>query len=230
MIEQFLAGARVDDAVFALRPDYRALLIAAEGIAPGPSDAMSEALLAQAEAAAGAALADMPVDRLPHIAAWREAYRAFGAKPQRTRNSAEALIRRAESGLPRINRLTDTYNAISVRYQLPIGGEDLSRYTSSPHLLRATGEEPFETVASGEPVIEHPDAGEVVWADDAGVTCRRWNWRQSPRTALTDETTSVLFILDALEPLTDDALQAAADDLITALTPRAVAQCWLRAR
>ena len=230
MIEQFLAGARVDDAVFALRPDYRALLIAAEGIAPGPSDAMSEALLAQAEAAAGQALADLPVDQLPHIAAWREAYRAFGTKPQRTRNSAEALIRRAESGLPRINRLTDTYNAISVRYQLPIGGEDLSRYTSSPHLLRATGEEPFETVASGEPVIEHPDAGEVVWADDAGVTCRRWNWRQSPRTALTDETTSVLFILDALEPLTDDALQAAADDLITALTPRAVAQCWLRAR
>ena len=230
MIEQFLAGARVDDAVFALRPDYRALLIAAEGIAPGPSDAMSEALLTQAEAAAGQALADLPVDQLPHIAAWREAYRAFGAKPQRTRNSAEALIRRAESGLPRVNRLTDTYNAISVRYQLPIGGEDLSRYTSSPHLLRATGEEPFETVASGEPVIEHPDAGEVVWADDAGVTCRRWNWRQSPRTALTDETTSVLFILDALEPLTDDALQAAADDLITALTPRAVAQCWLRAR
>ena len=230
MIEQFLDGARVDDAVFALRPDYRALLIAAEGIAPGPSDAMSEALLTQAEAAAGQALADLPVDQLPHIAAWREAYRAFGAKPQRTRNSAEALIRRAESGLPRVNRLTDTYNAISVRYQLPIGGEDLSRYTSSPHLLRATGEEPFETVASGEPVIEHPDAGEVVWADDAGVTCRRWNWRQSPRTALTDETTSVLFILDALEPLTDDALQAAADDLITALTPRAVAQCWLRAR
>ena len=220
MIEQFLDGARVDDAVFALRPDYRALLIAAEGIAPGPSDAMSEALLTQAEAAAGQALADLPVDQLPHIAAWREAYRAFGAKPQRTRNSAEALIRRAESGLPRVNRLTDTYNAISVRYQLPIGGEDLSRYTSSPHLLRATGEEPFETVASGEPVIEHPDAGEVVWADDAGVTCRRWNWRQSPRTALTDETTSVLFILDALEPLTDDALQAAAEDLITALTPR----------
>ncbi len=229
MIEQFLDGARVDDAVFALRPDYRALLIAAEGIAPGPSDAMSEALLTQAEAAAGQALADLPVDQLPHIAAWREAYRAFGAKPQRTRNSAEALIRRAESGLPRVNRLTDTYNAISVRYQVPIGGEDLSRYRSSPRLLRATGEEPFETVASGESVIEHPDAGEVVWADDAGVTCRRWNWRQSPRTALTDETTSALFILDALEPLTDDALQAAADDLITALTPRAVAQRWLRA-
>ena len=47
-------------------------------------------------------------------AAWREAYRAFGAKPQRTRNSLEALLRRAEGGLPRVNRLTDAYNAISV--------------------------------------------------------------------------------------------------------------------
>lgn len=229
MIEQFLDGAHVDDAVFALRPDYRALLITAAGIVPGPSDATSEALLTQAEAAAGEALADTPVDQLPHIAAWREAYRGFGAKPQRTRNSAEALIRRAESGLPRINRLTDTYNAISVLYQLPIGGEDLSRYTSSPRLLRATGDEPFETVASGETVIEHPDAGEVVWADEAGVTCRRWNWRQSPRTALTDKTTDALFILDALHPLTDEALQAAADDLIAALGPGVdVAQRWLR--
>jgi DNA/RNA-binding domain of Phe-tRNA-synthetase-like protein len=32
---------------------------------------------------------------------WREAYRAFGAKPQRTRNSLEALLRRVETGLPR---------------------------------------------------------------------------------------------------------------------------------
>lgn len=228
MIEQFLAGARVDDAVFALRPDYRALLIAADGIRPGPSDQTSEALLALAEAAAREALAETAVDQLPHIAAWREAYRAFGAKPQRTRNSAEALIRRAESGLPRINRLTDTYNAISVRYQLPVGGEDLSRYASSPYLVRATGEEPFETISAGERIVEHPDAGEVVWADDAGVTCRRWNWRQSPRTALTDETTSVLFILDALDPMTDDALQSAADDLVAALAPRDVAQRWLR--
>ncbi|MEI2784165.1 MAG: phenylalanine--tRNA ligase beta subunit-related protein [Candidatus Nanopelagicales bacterium] len=229
MIEQFLDGARVDAAVFALRPDYRALLIAADGIAPGPSDEASEARLTKAEAVAREALAHTPVDELPHIAAWRQAYRAFGAKPQRTRNSAEALIRRAEAGLPRINRLTDTYNAVSVRYQLPVGGEDLSRYSSSPRLIRATGEERFETVAGGEAVIEHPLVGEVVWADDAGVTCRRWNWRQSPRTALTDETTSVLFILDALDPLTDDVLQAAADDLIAALTPLHVAQRWLRA-
>ena len=100
----------------------------------------SDALLQAAETAAREALRDRPVDQLPHVAAWREAYRAFGAKPQRTRNSLEALLRRAASGLPRVNRLTDLYNAVSVLHQLPLGGEDLTRYAGAPRLVRATGD------------------------------------------------------------------------------------------
>jgi DNA/RNA-binding domain of Phe-tRNA-synthetase-like protein len=213
-----LAAASVDPAVFALRPDYRAALVAVDGIVPGPSDDESEALLVAAEQVAADALRERPVDELPHVAAWRDAYRAFGAKPQRTRNSAEALIRRAESGLPRVNRLTDLYNAVSVSHAIPLGGEDLSRYVGAPRLVRAVGDETFETTAGGELVVEHPDAGEVVWCDDDGVTCRRWNWRQGPRTALRDDTTSALFILDALDPLTDDQLEAAVADLEQHLT------------
>src|SRR5215471_10767668 len=171
-LEQFLAGTRVDPAVFALRPDYRALLVAADGLVPGPSDDASDALLQEAEAAARKALAGRVAEELPHVAAWREAYRAFGAKPQRTRNSLEALLRRVETGLPRVNRLTDIYNAVSVLHQIPLGGEDLARYTSPPRLVRADGSELFDTVAGGEPVIEHPEPGEVVWCDDGGVTCR----------------------------------------------------------
>jgi DNA/RNA-binding domain of Phe-tRNA-synthetase-like protein len=212
-LERFLAGARVDAAVFELRPDYRALLLAVEGIVPGPSDEASEQRLRAAEAAARDAMADRPVEELAHVAAWREAYRAFGAKPQRTRNSLEALLRRTASGLPRVNRLTDVYNAVSVLHAIPLGGEDLTCYVGPPRLVRATGGEPFDTGADGEPVVEHPQPGEVVWCDDAGVTCRRWNWRQARRTALTDDTTSALFVLDALGPVSDEALTAAADDL-----------------
>lgn len=216
-LAEFLSGARVDDAVLALRPDYRAALIAVDNLPVGPSDPTTEALLIAAEASAAEALAASPVEQLPNIAAWREAYRAFGAKPARTRNSVEALTRRAATGLPRLNRLTDLYNAISVRHQLPVGGEDLSRYAGPPRLVRADGSETFDTVAGGEPVVEHPDPGEVVWRDDAGVTCRRWNWRQARRTQLTDQTTSALFILDALSPMTDQELRRAAEDLIAAL-------------
>jgi DNA/RNA-binding domain of Phe-tRNA-synthetase-like protein len=146
-LEEFLAGARVDPAVFMLRPGYR------------------------------------------------------------------ALLRRTEAGLPRVNRLTDLYNAISVLHQIPLGGEDLTRYAGPPRLLRAAGSEPFDTVAEGLPVTEHADPGEVVWCDDAGVTCRRWNWRQARRTQLTEQTTAALFILDALDPVTDRQLADAADDL-----------------
>ena len=56
-----------------------------------------------------------------------------------------------------------------------------------------------------------------MWCDDAGVTCRRWNWRQGRRTQLTPDTTGALFILDALEPMSDDALAAAGDELVAHL-------------
>ena len=213
LIHHVLNAAHVDAAVFALRPDYRVALLTVEGIEPRPSDESSDALLRDAEAFARRALSEKPVEELAHVAAWREAYRAFGAKPQRTRNSLEALLRRAEAGLPRVNRLTDIYNAISVLHQIPIGGEDLLRYAGAPQLVRATGEERFDTVAGGEPILEHPDPGEVIWRDEEGVTCRRWNWRQGRRTQLTDDTTTALFILDALEPFSDHALHSAADDL-----------------
>jgi DNA/RNA-binding domain of Phe-tRNA-synthetase-like protein len=217
-LKEILSGARVEAAVFALRPDYQVMLLAADGITPGPSDHSSEALLLSAEAAAHDALLVTAPEDLPHVAAWREAYRAFGAKPQRTRNSLEALMRRTASGLPRVNRLTDLYNAISVLHQIPLGGEDLTGYRGAPRLIRAAGDEPFDTTADGIAVVEHPDPGEVVWCDDAGVTCRRWNWRQGRRTQLTQDTTTALFILDALAPMTCRALDDAADDLIARLT------------
>ena len=157
----------------------------------------------------------------PHVAAWREAYRAFGAKPQRTAPSVDALWTRARAGgLPRVNWLVDLYNAVSVRHVLPVGGEDLARFTGPIRLIRATGDEPFDTVANGAPLVEHPAPGEVVWADDLGVTCRRWNWRQGTRTRLTASSTDALFLLERLDPLPLEALDAAADALIDAVHGR----------
>ena len=213
----WLAGAQVAPDVHSLRPGYRAGLVVAEGLEPGPSDAISEGLLKAAEVAARSALGDSQVEHHPQVAAWRDAFRGFGAKPQRTRPSVEALLRRLPQGLPRIDRLTDAYNAVSVAHVLPLGGENLDRYQGALRLTRADGSEPFETIADGRPVVEHPQPGEVVWRDDAGVTCRRWNWRQCTRTQLTATTTRAVFVLDALAPMTDAALDAAIDALASAL-------------
>ena len=216
-LREFLAGAHVAPEVFGLRPDYRVVLVAVSGINPDLGAETVDQLVAQAEAHARALSDAGPLTEVPHIASWREAYRSFGAKPSDYKNSAEALTRRAVKGLPRINPLTDLYNALSVLYSVPIGGEDLATYVGSPRLIRATGTEPFDTVADGQSVIDHPEPGEVVWVDDAGVTCRRWNWRQCQRTALTEHTSTALFIADALGAISNDALAALETDLVGAV-------------
>jgi DNA/RNA-binding domain of Phe-tRNA-synthetase-like protein len=216
-----LSSAFIDPAVHELFPDYRASLVLAENLQPGPSDEVSEKLLADAESRyrGGASW-----DEHPHIAAWRAAFRALGSKPQRFRPSVDALLRRVPAGLPRINRLTDVYNAVSIAHVLPIGGEDVAAYQGPLRLVRAAGDEPFDTVAGGEPATEHPEPGEVVWRDDLGITCRRWNWRQCVRTRLTEETTHGVFILDALGAMPDadlEATTAAMIDVLRATSPDA---------
>ncbi|MBA8956171.1 B3/4 domain-containing protein [Actinomadura namibiensis] len=200
-----------------MRPDYRVLLIAAEGLVPGPSTGPGDRMLAdaQAQAVARGEAEDPTVN--PHVAAWHEAFRAFGAKPERIRPSVDALLRRAPGGLPRIDAITDLYYAVSAAHALPIGGEDLDRYSGPPHLVRARGDEPFEIMSGGQASTEHPRPGEVVWTDAEGVTCRRWNWRQCVRTRLTHSTTRAGFILDDLHPMDDARLDKAGRALVDAL-------------
>ncbi|MFF4952935.1 B3/4 domain-containing protein [Streptomyces chattanoogensis] len=205
--------------VQALAPGFGHLAVEAHGLANGPSDEASSALLDEATRRLAERLGGRAPQDDPHIAAWRAAYTAFGCKPSRTRNSAEALARRAlaDGGLPRINRLVDLYNAISVAHLIPVGGEDLDRIQGDMRLVRATGDEPFVTAAGGAEVIEHPEPGEVVWCDDEGVTCRRWNWRQGVRTRLTEDSVSALFLLERMAPMTLDELRAAGAELAEGL-------------
>lgn len=193
----------VSDEVRALAPGFTHVAIEAYGLVNGPSTEASSALLEESTRRLAARLGGRAPHEDPHLAAWREVYTAFGAKPSRTRNSAEALAKRAlsDAGLPRINLLVDLYNAVSVAHLIPVGGEDIDRVQGGMRLVRATGEEDFVTVAGGAEAVEHPEPGEVVWRDDAGVTCRRWNWRQGPRTRLTEETVSGIFLLETLAPM-----------------------------
>ncbi|MFC9112824.1 B3/4 domain-containing protein [Streptomyces sp. NPDC057092] len=209
----------VSDEVRTLVPGFTHVAVEAHGLVNGPSTEESSALLDEAARRLAARLDGRAPHEDPHMTAWRTAYTAFGSKPSRTRNSAEALAKRAlsDAGLPRINLLVDVYNAVSVARLIPVGGEDADRVQGTMRLVRATGQEDFVTVAGGEETVEHPDPGEVVWCDDLGVTCRRWNWRQGPRTRLTEETTSGLFLLESLPPTTSDEIEEAAAELAALL-------------
>jgi DNA/RNA-binding domain of Phe-tRNA-synthetase-like protein len=205
---------RISPEVFALRPDFTALALLVRQARNAESDETSRALL---DAACAAPCAEDWAEA--HLAAWRDAFQAFGAKPKRTPSSAEALRRRAERDgrLPTATAVVDLYNALSLRHAVPIGGEDADGYVGLPELRRAAGTESFDTMADGAPKLETVDAGEVVWCDDAGVTCRRWNWRQGVRTRITEGSTAMWFVLERLDPMPVEALLLAGRELVAGL-------------
>jgi DNA/RNA-binding domain of Phe-tRNA-synthetase-like protein len=200
-------------------PHYRVWLVAADDFDASRLAATADDLFQQAVDSAKSDDVD------DHVMRWQHAYRDFGVKPRAARSSVDALLRRAgsDNGLPRINVLVDVYNASSILHRVPIGGEDLDRYDGPARLLLASGDEPFHTSSHGEPLIEHPEPGEPIWVDATGITCRRWNWRQTTRTAIGPNTRRVGFIIDSLDAPDHHGARRAAEQL-TELLPAAHAR------
>jgi DNA/RNA-binding domain of Phe-tRNA-synthetase-like protein len=198
----------VSDHVRSHFPNYQAIVVTVRGVESGPSDAQSIGMLREAEVRARARLGSGVPNSLPEIAAWRATTSEFGCKPSRFPCSAEALLKRVARGeeLPAINRLVDIYNAISAAYAIPLGGEDLDCVHGEVVLMPARGGEDFD---GGDP----PRPGEIVWCDDLGVTCRAWNWRQGIRTRITDTSSNVYFLLEAIEEHGAMSLEAASTEL-----------------
>jgi lysyl-tRNA synthetase class 2 len=150
----------------------------------------------------------------PFFRSWRKAYQAFGTDPTKSRCSSEALARRVLKGndVRHINKLVDAYNYVSLRYSTPVGGEDLASIgVESIALKVASGRERF--VALGETEQEQVEKGEIVYVAGNEVLCRRWNWRESEITKLSEATKNAFLVIDALPPLTKDDVGRAARDL-----------------
>mgnify|MGYP001770744361 CR=1 FL=1 len=151
-----------------------------------------------------------------HINAWGDIFRQFGSKPNRPPCSAAALRKRVlkDGVMQSIDPIVDIYNAISIRYAIPVGGENIDAYQGTPTLTIADGTEAFDTMKDGTPAIESPDAGEVIWRDEIGVTCRRWNWRQGIRTRIESDTRNMWFILESLPEMPLESLHQAGLDMV----------------
>jgi DNA/RNA-binding domain of Phe-tRNA-synthetase-like protein len=76
----------------------------------------------------------------------------------------------------------------------------------------AEGSERFTNL--GQPVITHPDPGEVIFADETGlVFALRWCWRQSDQSAAREDTTDILVTVEAQHPGGRADVEAAVRDL-----------------
>lgn len=132
------------------------------------------------------------------IKVWRDAFKKFKTK-KGARSSIEALLKRVSTGkgLGTINPLVDIYNSISLKYAMPCGGEDMDKFIGDIRLSKATGDESFITLGSDK--SEPPYEGEIVYKDDEGAICRCWNWRESVRTMLTEDTKNAFLCIELVD-------------------------------
>jgi len=155
-----------------------------------------------------------PLSELPTIAGWRSAFRLFGVDPTQYRCAVEALLRRLtkKGDIPSINAIVDICNLVSIRYGLPVAGLDMRQVNGKITVRFADGSEKFTPL--GETVADKPEAGEVIFIDDAGlVVARRWCWRQSEESAARDETQEALFTIEAQHQGGMAVIPQAMDDL-----------------
>ncbi|MEG0620294.1 MAG: B3/4 domain-containing protein [Raoultibacter sp.] len=207
----------IEQSFWDLFPDAHIGIVVAEGLQPAEAvraahDAEIGALLAQENREALRFLPSHTISENEVVAVWRDAYQKFKTK-KGARSSIENLLKRVSKGneVGRITPLVDLYNAVSLRYALPCGGEDIDTFVGDLRLRVTQGGDVFRALGDAEDSPTLP--GEVSYLDDVGAVCRCWNWRDGQRTMLTDTTQNAFLIVECVDPQRGDDARAATEDL-----------------
>ncbi len=140
-------------------------------------------------------------------------FRGFGVDPTQYRSAAEALLRRLtkQGELPSIGTLVDLANLVSIRYALPVAVFDWRGISGGSTVRFARGDEHWADLGSSQ--AEHPEPGEVIFADEADVvSARRWCWRQSAGSGVREDTSEILATVEGHHAAADrDVTRALAD-------------------
>ena len=168
-------------------------------------------LLREANEQANSYLTSNTISENEPVRVWREAYQKFKTK-KGARCSVENLLKRVLKGNPvgSITPSVDVYNAISLKYALPVGGEDVDAFVGDVRLGITDGGDAFRALGEDEDDPTLP--GELCYRDDAGAICRCFNWRDGQRTALSDDSKNAFLVIECVDPSRKDDLNAALDE------------------
>lgn len=189
----------IEDDFWELFPNAKIGIITCNGIDNTIKDENQyKDMISQGEKEALTHLTNVEFSSNEVIKVWRDAFKKFKTK-KGARSSIEALLKRVSTGkvLGTINPLVDIYNSISLKYAMPCGGEDMDKFVGDIRLTKATGDESFITLGSDK--SEPPYEGEIVYKDDEGAICRCWNWRESVRTMLTEDTKNAFLCIELVD-------------------------------
>jgi DNA/RNA-binding domain of Phe-tRNA-synthetase-like protein len=204
---------RYDSAVIARFPTIVGGVIHATGVHNDPTSPRLAAAFHDETLTALARIGETPLSQLPTLAAWRKVFRGFGVDPTQYRSAAEALLRRLtkQGELPSIGTLVDLANLVSIRYALPVAVFDGRGISGGSTVRFARGDEHWADLGSSQ--TEHPEPGEVIFADEADVvSARRWCWRQSAGSGAREDTTEIVVTVEGHHATADrDVIKALAD-------------------
>lgn len=203
----------IEDSIWDVFPNVKIGVIICNGIDnTRKEDDFYKEMISKAEVEAKKYLKNTEFSKNEVIKVWREAFQKFKTK-KGVRSSIEALLKRVEKGNPigTINPMVDLYNAISLKYGLPCGGEDMDAFVGDIRLTKAIGNEEFIPLGSEENAP--PYEGEIIYKDNGGAICRCWNWRESFRTMLTEDTKNAFLCIELIDESRTEALTAALDEM-----------------
>lgn len=202
----------IEDSFWRIFPGAAFAVILAKGIHNEGDNPAARALLEGACLDAKKFLVAEQTSQNPVVSVWREAFSKFKTK-KGVRSSIEALLKRIDKGVGvgSINPVVDLYNAVSLRYGLPSGVEDLDTFIGDLRLTVTAGGDDF--LALGDPSPDPTLPGEVCYLDDIGAVCRCWNWRDGQRTMATEKTKNAFMIIECVDPTRIDALRGAMEEL-----------------
>lgn len=228
-MQKFIA----EESFWELFPDAVIGIIVASGmksadeVDPADTEAIKR-LLAEANEQADKYLTSNVISENEMVKVWREAYSKFKTK-KGARCSIENLLKRVLKGNPvgSITPSVDIYNAISLKYALPVGGEDIDTVEGDFRLGVTDGGDAFMPIGEDEEDPTLP--GELCYRDDAGAICRCWNWRDGQRSALSDDSENAILVIECVDPARIDVLNEALDEFAALISEHLGAKIETRA-
>lgn len=206
---------RIDDGILTKYASVKIGVLTGRGLNIGEHDLTS--LQEEAIENARKEIGTDPITQHAYIRSWREIYRSFGTKPGDYRPSAEALTRRVLKGrgFPMINAAVDAYNALSIKHLIPMGGFDLDKVEGAIALRVSDGGEVFTPLGAKD--TEETYQGEVVYADEARILTRRWNFRDCEETKITKKTKDLVMFADGSPDMPREHVEEALNELSAVL-------------
>lgn len=207
----------VDKQIFDQNHDFKVGIIVIKNLNLNRRISPVEALLRGIAAQRGREFAEKDIHDEQMVKVWDMAYGRFGISPRKFLPSIAALLKRVKDGkeIPHINPIVDLYNYFSLKYLLPIGGEDLDCLAGDLKLTYTKGGEAFRPLGSIN--VEEAGEGEVAYMDKGGITCRFWNHRECERTKFTNKTVNAAIMVEDLSNMHMDKFGQLIEEIAKAI-------------